>query len=318
MLEALVLWNEPNNLSHWNFHLDPEWKRFSEMVKLASTAIRNISPQMRIVLGGISSCDCDFLALMRSYGVMDAVDAVGVHGFPLDWNHWQLNDWPERLREAARVAGKPVWITEVGASSFGAEEVQRFGLERTLALTRGLAERVHWYSLYDLPPSWPAETRHKEAEGSSYYRHYYLGLLTHDGREKMAAEFMPNDGSVGLCQWFHFEDHRLDAAAAWMKARGIRYLRTGLSWADSFRPNAREWFDRQMEVLEPFQVALTLCFTPAHLGVEAHHTSPPRELEQFAEFAAWAAERYGRDSSAGASGCAAGSVAAAEREVALR
>ena len=29
MLEALVLWNEPNNLSHWNFHLDPEWKRFS-------------------------------------------------------------------------------------------------------------------------------------------------------------------------------------------------------------------------------------------------------------------------------------------------
>jgi hypothetical protein len=39
-------------------------------------------------------------------------------------------------------------------------------------------------------------------------------------------------------------------------------------------------------------VALTLCFTPAHLGVEEHHTSPPRDLNQFADFAAWAAERY--------------------------
>lgn len=309
MLEALVLWNEPNNLSHWNFHLDPEWKRFSEMVRLASAAIRVTNPQIPVVLGGISACDCDFLALMRSYGVMDAVDAVGVHGFPLDWNHWPINDWPERLREAARVTGKPVWVTEVGASSFGAEEVQRFGFERTVELTRGLAQRFHWYSLYDLPPSWPAETRHKEAEGSSYYRHYYLGLLTHDGRPKLAAELFPTDGSVGLCQWFHFEDHRLESAAAWMKEHGVRHIRTGLSWADSFRPNAQEWFDRQMEVLEPFQVALTICFTPAHLGVEAHHTSPPKDLQQYAEFAAWAAERYGL--------CGSSRTSAAEREVAL-
>jgi beta-xylosidase len=313
MLEALVLWNEPNNLSHWNFRLDPEWKRFSEMVKLASAAIRKINPHIPIVLGGISACDCDFLALMRSYGVMDAVDAVGVHGFPLDWNHWQINEWPDRLQEAARVSGRPVWITEVGTSSFGAEEVQRFGFERTIELTRGLAERVHWYSLYDLPPSWPAETRHKEAEGSSYYRHYYLGLLTHDGQSKMAAELFPNDGSIGLCQWFHFEDHRLDSSVAWMKEHGVRYLRTGLSWADSFRPNAVQWFDRQMEALAHFRVALTICFTPAHLGVEAHHTSPPKDLHQFADFAAWAAERYGRREITAPSG----SDSLSEREEAL-
>jgi beta-xylosidase len=292
MVEALVLWNEPNNLSHWNFHLDPEWKRFSEMVKLASTAIRKVNPDVPIVLGGVSACDCDFLRLLASYGVMDYVDAVGVHGFPLDWNHWQLDAWPDRICEAALVCGKPVWVTEVGVSSFGAEEVQVFGLERTLQLIRGLTERGHWYSLYDLPPTWPAETRHKEAEGSSYYRHYYLGLIKSDGKPKLAMDHFPSDGTAGLCQWFHFEDHRLDDAVTWMKDHGIRYLRTGLSWADSFRPNAVEWFDRQMEALEPFKVALTLCFTPAHLGVEEHHTSPPRDLNQFAEFAAWAAERY--------------------------
>lgn len=292
MVEAVVLWNEPNNLSHWNFHLDPEWKLFAEMIKLASTAIRSVNPEIPIVLGGVSSCDCDFLRLMASYGVMDHVDAVGVHGFPLDWNHWQLSEWPDRVAEAAEITRKPIWVTEVGVSSFGAEEVQAFGLQRTLELLRGRVERVHWYSLFDLPPTWPAETRHKEAEGSSYYRHYYLGLIRSDGAPKLAASMFPTDGSTGFCQWFHYEDHRLENAVDWMTSHNVQYLRTGLSWADSFRPDAERWFDRQMEALDPFRVALTLCFTPEHLGLEQHHTSPPKDLNQFADFAAWAVARY--------------------------
>jgi beta-xylosidase len=292
MVEAIVLWNEPNNLSHWNFHLDPGWRRFSDMVKVASKAIRGVTSDVPIVLGGVSSCDSDFLRLMHSHGVMEHVDVIGVHGFPLDWNHWQIDEWPDRIREAHEVSGKPVWVTEVGASSFGAEEVQVFGLKRTLELLRPNVERIHWYSLYDLPPSWPAETRHKEAEGSSYYRHYYLGLLKSDGTPKLAAKNFPSDGSIGFCQWFHFEDPRLEGAVAWMKEHDVTYLRTGLSWADSFRPNATDWFDRQMEALAPFKVALTLCFTPAHLGLEPHHTSPPVDNRRFADFAAWAAERY--------------------------
>lgn len=292
VLEALVLWNEPNNLSHWNFHLDPEWFRFSEMVKLASASIRRVNPSLPVVLGGVSSCDNNFLRLLRSYGVLEFVDAVGVHGFPLDWNHWQLTEWPARIDEAAEVSGKPVWVLEVGASSFGAEEVQAFGLERTIELLRGKAERIHWYSLYDLPPAWPAETRHREAEGSSYYRHYHLGLLQCDGTPKKAAALFPSDGSVGLCQWFHFEDHRLEDAVRWMQSHGVRHIRTGLSWADSYRENAVAWFDHMMSALEPFAVSLTLCFTPAHLGLEAHHTSPPIDNQQFADFAAWAADRY--------------------------
>ena len=292
MVEAVVLWNEPNNLSHWNFHLDPGWKKFADMVKTASKAIRSVNPSLPIVLGGVSSGDCDFLRLMQAEGVMDAVDAVGIHGFPLDWNHWPLVDWPIKVAEAQEISGRPVWVTEVGASSFGAEEVQEFGLTRTLELLHGKVDRTHWYSLFDLPPSWPAETRHKEAEGSSYYRHYYLGLIRADGTEKPAARAFPQDGSVGLCQWFHFEDPRLETAVDWMKAHGVQYLRTGLSWADAYRPDAVDWFDRQMEALAPFRVAITLCFTPAHLGLEQHHTSPPADNNQFADFARWAVERY--------------------------
>ena len=56
-------------------------------------------------------------------------------------------------------------------------------------------------------------------------------------------------------------------------------LRTGLSWADSFRPDAERWFDRQMKALEAFDVTLTFCFTPEHCGILPNHTSPPREPE---------------------------------------
>ena len=292
MVEAVVLWNEPNNLSHWNFQLDPGWTRFADMVKRAAIAIRKVNPDLPIVLGGVSSCDTDFLRNMAEQGVMEHVDFVGVHGFPLDWNHWELSEWPERIAEARRISGRPVWVTEVGVSSFGAQEVQEFGFSRTLDLLKGSTDRVHWYSLFDLPPSWPAETRHKEAEGSSYYRHYYLGLVDANGKPKLAVEHFPTDGSVGFCQWFHFEDPRLNDAIAWMREHKVEYLRTGLSWADSYRPEANAWFDRQMTALEPFRVALTLCFTPAHMGLEAHHTSPPRDNQDFVDFATWAVERY--------------------------
>jgi beta-xylosidase len=262
------------------------------MIRLGSAAIRKINPDLPIVLGGASACDCDFLRLMKKQGVLEHVDIVGVHGFPLDWNHWQIDDWPQRIADAVEVSEKPVWVLEVGASSFGAEEVQAFGLQRTLELLRGKTSRIHWYSLFDLPAAWPAETRHKEAEGSSYYRHYYLGLYRDDGTPKQSLQAFPQDGSAGFCQWFHFEDPRLDEAVSRMKDMGVRYLRTGLSWADSYRPNAVAWFDRMMAALEPFDVSLTLCFTPAHLGLEEHHTSPPRDNQQFADFASWAIERY--------------------------
>jgi len=48
-----MLWNEPNNLSHWDFEIDPEWKMFAEMVNSASDAIRAENSKLPIVLGGI-------------------------------------------------------------------------------------------------------------------------------------------------------------------------------------------------------------------------------------------------------------------------
>lgn len=290
MVEAVMLWNEPNNLSHWDFHLDPDWRKFAEMILVTVPAIRKVNPDLNIVLGGISPIDPKFMGLMGSYGVLDAVDIVAVHGFPLDWNHWQIHEWPKKLDEIRAVTGKPIWVSEAGVSSFGAEEVQAFGLKRTAELLLPATERVHWYSLFDLPAAWAATTRHKEAEGSAYYRHYYMGILREDGTPKIAADCFPE--GLGICQWFHFEDPRLDFAIEWLRRLKVKYLRTGLSWADSFRPQAQRWFDYQMRALEEFDITLTLCFTPEHLGEAKHHTSPPRRAGDFADFCAWAVTRY--------------------------
>jgi beta-xylosidase len=293
MIEAVKFWNEPNNKSHWDRELDPEWSAYAAMVRLASDAVRAENASLSQVLGGMSPIDASFTQRMRDYGVLERLDAVAVHGFPLDWNNWQLNDWPARIAEIEAVTHLPVWVTEVGVSTFGAEEVQEFGLRRTAELLLGRVPRIFWYSLYDLPKAWPATTRHREAEGSSYYRHFYMGLLREDGSPKAACKrFADYTPGMGICQWFHFEDHRLDDAVRWLKQLGVRNVRTGLSWADSFRPDAERWFDRQMQALEDFEVTATFCFTPEHRGVQPHHTSPPQQAEEFAEFCARMVRRY--------------------------
>jgi beta-xylosidase len=292
MVEAVMLWNEPNNLSHWDFKVDPDWKIFAAMVIGAAKEIRRINPELTIVLGGLSPIDPRFVELLGSYGVLDVIDVVAIHGFPLDWNHWTIHDWPKKVEEIRAVTTKPVWVSEAGVSSFGAEEVQTFGIQRTAELLLPIVDRVHWYSLFDLPATWTATTRHKEAEGSAYYRHYYMGLLREDGSPKLALDHFP--AGMGICQWFHFEDHRLDSGVEWLRKLGVNYLRTGLSWADSFRPNAEAWFDRQMQALEEFATTVTLCFTPEHLGMVPHYTSPPKNREDFAQFTQYVVNRYAR------------------------
>ncbi|MCU7495054.1 MAG: beta-xylosidase [Ignavibacteria bacterium] len=290
MIEAIKFWNEPNNLSHWDFQMDPQWKEFSYMIKLAADSVRNLAPDLKLVLGGISPIDPLFIQLLKGHGLLDSLDAVAIHGFPLDWNHWSIYDWPKKIEEIEAVAELPIWVTEVGVSSFGADEVQVFGLNKTAELLLKRAERVYWYSLLDLPPAWEATTRHKESEGSAYYRHFYMGLIRADGTPKPAVEhFNPE---MGICQWIHFEDHRLEEIVGWLRKLKVKKLRTGISWADWFRPNALEWFDRQMQAISEFDTTVTLCFTPPSRGKRPHHTSPPEDPGEFAYFAEEVVKRY--------------------------
>lgn len=293
MIEAVMLWNEPNNLSHWDFEIDKDWSVYANMVKQASVAIQAERPRITRVLGGISPIDPAFVKRMEDQGALDAVDVVALHGFPLDWNHWTIHEWPDKIAEIRKVTNKPLWVSEVGVSSFGAEEVQEFGLQKTAELLLPRLDHVYWYSLFDLPRAWPATTRHREAEGSSYYRHFYMGLYREDGTPKLAARHLRRyTPELGVCQWFHFEDPRLENGVESLRDLGVKKVRTGLSWADSERPDAQRWFDTQMKALEEFEVTITYCYTPERCGVRPHHTSPPRNITEFADFCARMTERY--------------------------
>src|SRR3954464_2848111 len=107
-----MLWNEPNNKSHWDFELDPDWAIFSAMVREATQAIHAERPGLTTVMGGISPIDPAFLLRLKSQHAFDGIDAVAVHGFPLDWNHWQIDEWPDRLTEVRAVLPLPLWVSE--------------------------------------------------------------------------------------------------------------------------------------------------------------------------------------------------------------
>ena len=293
MLKSIMLWNEPNNLSHWDFTLDPEWATYAELVRAGTAAIKAERKGLDVVLGGIAPIDPAFMERMvRLHGLEGVVDAVAIHGFPFDWHVWQIHEWPERVAEVRAVTALPILATEVGTSSFGCEEIQALGLQKTIELLPPLVEAIYWYSLFDLPQSRDATTRHKQAEGSAYYRHFYFGLLTETGRPKLALRHFPPE--IGICQWlFLHEYHLVDATVSWLERLGVRAIRTGISWADSHVPGAFEFFDYMMRALDPFEVMVTLCFTPPSRGVKPHHTSPPLDLGEFGYFCQQVVRRYG-------------------------
>ena len=297
MIEAVMLWNEPNNLSHWNRGLDPDWDIFAEMACLAGRRLAAVAPTVTRVLGGISPIDPFFIKNLFAKGVADVIDVVAVHGFPLDWNHWHVDEWPDRVREIRELSGgKPVWATEVGASSFVSSVLQAWALDRTAEVLLPSVERLYWYALMDLPEWWEATTRHREAEGSAYYRHFRMGVYDAHGQPKAAAERLRAWAieGVGICEWVYWQEpERLQRMLDRLRQLGIRRLRTGIGWADWDRWGATDWFDHVMRELADFEVTLTLCYTPAHLGIEPHYTSPPVDPATFADFCEAIARRYG-------------------------
>jgi beta-xylosidase len=296
VIEAVMLWNEPNNLSHWDRYQDPDWALFSDMICQAGQRLSEAAPGLTRVLGGISPIDPLFIRNLFSRGLSEAIDVVAVHGFPLDWNRWHLAEWPariERIRELS--GGKPIWATEVGASSIVSSTLQAWAVDATLDELSTCTDRVFWYSLMDLSERWEAVTRHRGSEGSAYYRHFRMGVYDAQGRSKPAAARLAGwvGAGVGVCEWVYWqESERFSRMLRVLREMGVRRLRTGIGWADWDRPGAQEWFDNVMQALEPFDVTLTLCFTPARAGRTPHHTSPPVNLADFADFCETVVKRY--------------------------
>jgi CDP-paratose 2-epimerase len=99
---------------------------------------------------------------------------------------------------------------------------------------------------------------------------------------------------LGVCQWFHYEAYDdLARAVTELRALGVERLRTGISWADAHRPGGLEWYDHQMEALAGFDVLLSVWHTPPSISEGGTTSSPPRRLQDYADFIDQVIDRWG-------------------------
>ena len=113
MIEAAMIWNEPNNKSHWDPELDPDWTLFAEMARRGRR--RRSGARTRACRACSAACRRSIPRFIRSAwpprACCDQVDVVAVHGFPLDWNLWQIDEWPAKLDEIRAVTDMPIWVS---------------------------------------------------------------------------------------------------------------------------------------------------------------------------------------------------------------
>jgi CDP-paratose 2-epimerase len=182
---AVELWNEPNNFCEWSREVDPHWEKFAAMVLPAAEIVR--AAGKTVVLGGMAPIDAGFARRLDELGVLDAVDVVGVHGFPGTWEARWVDDetlptlggfadawhgWDAELAPIRAITDKPLWITEVGYSTYGRDpEGQIRVFEDALAADVG---RVYWYALENLAP------RHRSTKdivlGEFDHHEYWMGM----------------------------------------------------------------------------------------------------------------------------------------------
>ena len=187
--EWVELWNEPNNLSDWDWRLDPEWRAFSEMVGAAANWARERGK--RVALGGMAPTDPNWLRLMAKRGALDRVDAIGIHAFPGTWE-FDWEGWPAKVREARRVLdgfglSPEIWITEAGYSTWRHDEREQ--LRAFIEALEAPADRLYWYAAYDLHPELPHQDGFHEDE-----RHYGFGLKRADGTPKLLYRLWESGG----------------------------------------------------------------------------------------------------------------------------
>jgi CDP-paratose 2-epimerase len=187
--EWMEMWNKPNSLSDWDVTLDPYWWKFCEMVGGAAYWARKRGK--KTALGGLCPIDPNWLRLMFERGVMDHVDAVGIHGSPgtfdHSWDGWDAN--VQRIREVLREfdSGAEVWITETGFSTWRHDD--RRQLREFVRALEAPVDRVYWYGAHDLQPAMSTVDGFHADE-----RDYHFGLKRADGTPKLLYRLWSSGG----------------------------------------------------------------------------------------------------------------------------
>ncbi len=188
--EWVELWNKPRNPLEWNTTLDPHWLIFCEMVGGAAHWVRTRGK--KTVLGASGPMDAQWVRLMCERGVMQYIDAVGIHGFPGTFEFW-WDGWNAKIARVRKVllehrSNAEIWITETGYSTWRHDE--RGQIAAFIEAMHAPAERVYWYGAHDLDSSqFSGENKFYSDE-----RERHFGLRRNDGSEKLLFRLLAQGG----------------------------------------------------------------------------------------------------------------------------
>jgi CDP-paratose 2-epimerase len=187
--EWVELWNEPNNVSEWDWTLDPEWWIFTEMVGGAAHWVQQRGK--KTVLAGMSPVDPNWLKLMCDRGVLAYINAIGIHGFPGNWEYaWE--GWHKNVAKVQAVLDQygsqaKVWITEAGFSTWQHDEHRQ--LHEFINALDAPVDRIYWYGAHDLNPNFPTIDGFHTDE-----REYHFGLKRTDNTPKLLFRLWASEG----------------------------------------------------------------------------------------------------------------------------
>src|SRR3954469_11544807 len=186
--EWIELWNKPRSPAEWNVTLDPDWLIFCEMVGGAAHWARQRGK--KTVLGASGPMDAQWVRLMCDRGVMQYIDAVGIHGFPGTFEFW-WDGWKAKIARIRKVllqheSTAEIWITETGYSTWRHDE--RSQIAALANVMSAPADRVYWYAAHDREQTEAIDTVAADE------REFHFGLRRADGSEKLLMRLLRQGG----------------------------------------------------------------------------------------------------------------------------
>lgn len=111
--KTLEFWNEPNIDPFWK---DPNAANYVKLLKIVRALQREIDPNLKIALAGMSKIPLGYLRQCYECGLKDAFDVMNVHPYshPAGPEGWVDVSELRALMAEFGDEEKPIWFTEIG------------------------------------------------------------------------------------------------------------------------------------------------------------------------------------------------------------
>jgi hypothetical protein len=205
LLGGIEVWNEPNAGKYWGGQPEPDL--YAEMFKTVQEKIERVDPDMPVLFGSLSPhaesdpstvAAAEFLAQGYDLGAVQRSDGISTHPYPgtgpgedpVQPFSKRLGDlWEVMLLE--RDTERPLWITEVGVSTFGARAVSPEEQAQALVQIYDAVRRIPQVKTLIFH-------RFRDAQGDNEFEPGY-GSVDKDGRAKPAYCAIGATRGVTVC-----------------------------------------------------------------------------------------------------------------------